>query len=473
MKGHAAESYRHILSTGIPMVLSSAAVMVSQLVITGLIGRIGDGALYLRSVYSPVSFLLIAVTTGLAVTLQVAVARAAGRGEERDTTGHLASVVRAGACAYAVSGAVLLALGGVLADAVHTTPAQRDEFRDFLAAMVVATFLGMLGELCAATLRGLGSAGTAARVTGVTLVVHLGLIAVCGLVLDGGLMVVPAAGAVAAVVEVVLGLRALARLGVFRREQLTRWRPETLPLLRGVGLPVGASYLVLFVVNLLMLRIVARGGEDVVAGFTVGYTLQTAVVVPAVAFGSAVAVLMNQRLGAGDPTGARDVYRRGLHLALGAYGTVTLVLVVAAGPVADALAGGPDVAAAARDFLTVAGPTFGCTGVALMLLTVLEQIGRGLVAIALNVLYFAVLVGVGHVLVESSGDVTRLYWVMCVAAAVAVVTVVPFVGRVVARPGRLLVASGASGASGVGATGATGATGSSGASGATGQEARP
>ncbi|MFC8696288.1 hypothetical protein ACFUAD_13505, partial [Streptomyces parvus] len=73
MTATTSDSYRRILGVGTPMVLSSAAVMAAQLGVTALIGAMGPSALYVRSVYMPVSYLFIAVTTGLAVTLQVVV----------------------------------------------------------------------------------------------------------------------------------------------------------------------------------------------------------------------------------------------------------------------------------------------------------------------------------------------------------------------------------------------------------------
>ncbi|HEY8980271.1 MAG TPA: MATE family efflux transporter [Streptomyces sp.] len=434
MSGVARDSYRPILRLGVPMVLSSAVGMAAQLAVTGLIGGIGDGALYVRSVYTPVAFLFLAVTTGLGVVLQVVVAQAHGRGEREAVAPYLGSVARVGILAFVLLGLALALLGGPLADLMHTLPDRQDDFRRFLLAMTGTTLLGLLGELCSATLRGLGRGGAAARVTVVYIACYLGLIGLGAFVLDGGLMAVPAAGTVAALVEIGLGLWLLVRSGDVALAALTGRRAEVPRLVGAIGVPVGASYLVLFVTNLLLLRIVAPSGPDAVAGFNVGYTLQTAVVVPAVGFGSAVAILMNQRLGAGDPAAAGRVHRHGLRIALGAYAVLTVVVLTAGGPLADLLSGDPHVAVHAREFLSVVGPTFGCTGVTLMVLTVLEQIGHGPLAITLNAVYFTAVVVVAEVLVDGRQDLSRLYWTMAGAAVTGLVAGVPAVARLAARP---------------------------------------
>lgn len=433
MSGTTGDSYRRILGIGAPMVLSSAAVMAAQLGVTALIGAMGPSALYVRSVYMPVSYLFIAVTTGLAVTLQVVVARATGRGERSTAPGHLLSVARIGVVLHLLLGIALVALGGLLADAMHTSSGERDEFRRFLAAMVAGTLFGLLGELGAATLRGLGRTTVAACVTGVTLMVHLGLI-VLGVLTHQGLLIVPVAAGVAGLLEIALVLLVLARREGLRRPRGRRAPTrDTLSLVGTIGAPVSASYLVLFLVSLLLLRIVAVGGPDTVAGFNLGYTLQSALIVPAVAFGSAVALLMNQRLGAGDLTAARALFHKGLRITLVAYAVPVCVLLAAPGALAGVLSTDPRVADALEEFLAVAGPAFGCTGVALMVLTVLEQTGRGPLAVMLNTFYFAVVVALGWYLVDGPGDVTRLYWVMCVAALVALAVVVPLGLREAAR----------------------------------------
>jgi Na+-driven multidrug efflux pump len=224
----------------------------------------------------------------------------------------------------------------------------------------------------------------------------------------------------------VVGLRAL-----------TTWRRGMPRLIAAIGLPVGSTYIVLCVVNLLLLRIIAPAGPYTVAGFSVGYMLETAIVVPAVGLGSAVSVLMNQSVAAGFTSAARTAFRRGMFLAGGGYAVVTVVVVVAGSHLADLMSGTPAIAAQAREFVSVVGPVFGIMALVLTALTVLEQVGYGSVAAFMNASYFAVIVTVGWLAVARTGHIPDLYKTMMIAALCSLITALPLVCAVALRP-RLL-----------------------------------
>jgi Na+-driven multidrug efflux pump len=202
--------------------------------------------------------------------------------------------------------------------------------------------------------------------------------------------------------------------------------------------PVGASYFVLFAVNLLLLRIVAPAGEAAVAGFSVAYTVQTFVIVPSVGFGSAIAVLMNQRLAAGQE--ALTVLRRGLLIVAGSYAVVTLAVVAGGRSLMGLLSTSQEIVDHAARFITVVGPTFGCTALMIALVTVLEQIGHGAAAVGLNVTYFAVVIAIGEWVVADTGsgiDLGPLYVTMAVAAIASLGTGLPLAWWLASRKVRL------------------------------------
>ncbi|GAB3465374.1 MATE family efflux transporter [Actinophytocola sediminis] len=418
--------YWRIAGLAAPLVLSNVVLLGSQLAVTGLIGRMGDAALYLRSVYAPVALLFLAVTTGLSVTVQVVVARSIGRGDHREVGTHLGSAARIGALLAVAVGGALVGLSGVLAALVEVPPEHTATFRAFLAAMAAANLLGVLGELTAAVLRGTGQGLPSAALTGCYVTLQLALIIVFS---DAGLMIVPLAAAIAGAIELALGIAVLRRQGIRPRG----WRPEVLGLLGPVGIPVGASYFVLFAVNLLLLRIVAPAGEAAVAGFSVAYTVQTFVIVPAVGFGSAIAVLTNQRLAAGLP--AISVLHRGVLVVAGSYAVVTLAVVTAGRPLMGLLAPSERILAHAEAFIAVVGPTFGATALMIALVTVLEQIGHGAAALALNLSYFAAVVAIGEWVVTGT-DLGPLYTTMAVAAIASLGTGLPFAWRLASRKAR-------------------------------------
>jgi Na+-driven multidrug efflux pump len=419
-------SYRRITALAGPMVGSSVVVMGSQVVVTGLVGRMGDAALYVRSVYAPLALLFVAITTGLAVTLQVLVARGIGGGDRNIVAPLLGSVGRAGVVVSVAAGAVLVAGSGALT-ALFAVPAQDAPiFRHFLLFMAAANVLGLLGELCSAVLRGIGAALPSAILTGAYVALTIGLVACFGLGLHVGLMIVPVASAIAGAVELSAGLIVLRRKGVIDLARLTGWRPEVPHRLLAIGLPVAASYLMLSVVNLLLLRIVAPAGPDAVAGFTVAYTVQSFVVAPTVGFGSAIAVLMNQQFGAGVAGLANTVFRRGLVVVACCYAAVTLALVLGGSQLVGLLSTNPHIVAKAVAMISVVGPTFGCTALIIAVLTVLEQTGHGPLAMTLNATYFAAIILIGWWFVASTHDIGALYRTMQIATLASMATGLPF-----------------------------------------------
>lgn len=430
-------SYARIVRISAPMVASTGAMIGSQLVVLGLIGRIGGAALYVRSLYTPVAFLFLAVTTGLAVTLQVAVAQCRGRGEDSQIGRHLGAVARVGSLTYVLAGVALISSTATLAAVLRMAPDRRGTFHEFLIAMTGAALVGMLGELCASVLRGIGRAGTAALVTATYVCCYLTGVIVDGLVLRGGLMAVALSAAVAGLAELCAGLAFLTRGRVLGLRAFTTWQRGVPRLIAAIGLPVGSSFIVLCVVNLLLLRIIAPSGQHAVAGFSIGYMLQTAVVVPAIGLGSAVSVLMNQSVAAGSRPGARTAFRRGMFLAAGGYAAITVAVAVAGDQVATLLSGNPAIAAQAREFVSVVGPAFGCMALTLAALTVLEQVGYGTLAAVMNASYFAAILAVGWLRVQHTGHISDLYSTMLIAALVGLITGLPLVCVVALHP-RLL-----------------------------------
>ncbi|MGQ0838595.1 MATE family efflux transporter [Actinokineospora sp.] len=414
---------RRMVGLAAPFAVSNVIGLGAQLVVIGMVGRIGDDALYLRSVYMPAAFLFLAVQVGLGATTQVATARCVGRGDRDAIAGNLGSLARIGLLAYAAVGALLVAAAS--GPVLGVTPEHRVELALFVLAMAAAGLFALAGELCAATLRGMGVGSAAIVLTSIFAAINIAVVAALGFGVRTGLSAVPVGLAVAGAANLVIGLVMLHRKGIVGR--WAPWRPDMLTLVRVIGLPVGGSYLVLFVVNTVMLRIVASDGEYAVAGFASGYLLQTAVIVPGIGFGSAIAVLMNQQRAAGEAALAMATYRRGVVLVVGCYAVVTAALVIAGRRLAEPLSANPEIVAEAARYLAVVGPTFGATAVVLAVTTVLEHTGRGPIALGATIGYFALIVAIGAWAVAATGDVTALYRTIAVAAAISAITAPPIV----------------------------------------------
>ncbi|MGW6226579.1 MATE family efflux transporter [Cellulosimicrobium cellulans] len=527
---------RRVVRLAAPICAALVVGALAQLVIAALLGHMGDDALYVRSLFIPVTFLVLAVQEGLDVSTQVGFARLHGSraratedgvAEDDGVTAVPTSATTALLGRFVGGGAAVL--GGVALLVVLAAPALADvlsvpaplvaEFVAFARWTVVASVLSVPTAVAAAALRGWARTGASATVALLVAGLQVLVVWLVGLVGGFGALAVPVAitgstlvgAAVAWALLVrahllprpghVPGLRRLLalrhhpapqRLAAAWRRALRAlpagsWTTPTLPtpppfsatsapvaavpapagaapsdplsvppaaepttsdvppegavvervdvrgLLLGVGLPVGLSYLLLTVTNLVMVWVLGPSGTDVVAGFGGAATVQTLVIVPAIGLAAAVSIVMNQQWGAGELGLLPRTLRAGTVVVAGVYVVVGALVLLTAPVVAGQLSADPDVAAQAALYLRVVGPSYAGVGLVLFLLTLLEQLGYGRVAVTLNVLYHAVSLGVGGILARAGGGPTALYTTIAVMNVVGLVVMVPVAVRLVRR----------------------------------------
>ncbi|MFD4991205.1 MATE family efflux transporter [Cellulosimicrobium cellulans] len=521
---------RRVVRLAAPICAALVVGALAQLVIAALLGHMGDDALYVRSLFIPVTFLVLAVQEGLDVSTQVGFARLHGsrvRDRARDTGDGVGDDVAAAVPTSATTallgrfvGGGAAVLGGVALLVVLAAPALAEvlsvpaplvaEFVAFARWTVVASVLSVPTAVAAAALRGWARTGASATVALLVAGLQVLVVWLVGLVGGFGALAVPVAitgstlvgAAVAWALLVrarllprpghVPGLRRLLalrhhpapqRLAAAWRRALRAlpagsWTTPTPPpppsspppppvaapsaplsvapaaeptasdgppedaavervdvrgLLLGVGLPVGLSYLLLTVTNLVMVWILGPSGTDVVAGFGGAATVQTLVIVPAIGLAAAVSIVMNQQWGAGELGLLPRTLRAGTVVVAGVYVVVGALVLLTAPLVAGQLSADPDVAAQAALYLRVVGPSYAGVGLVLFLLTLLEQLGYGRVAVTLNVLYHAVSLGVGGILARAGGGPTALYTTIAVTNVVGLVVMLPVAVRLVRR----------------------------------------
>lgn len=430
-----------------------AAVIVgaaAQSVIAGLLGHMGDDALYVRSVFIPVAFLVLALQEGLDISTQVAFARLRGAQEQGRTRRTLGAFVLAGAVVLVVTALVVAVAAPWLASLLGVPVEQAAQFVEFARWMVVASTLTVPTTIAAAALRGWGRPGLSAVLSVLAAVVQVGGVWLVGEVGGLGVMSVPVATAASAVigsatawflvlrVGLVRGPRRAAPAGVTAVGAEEPARPagptvDVRALLLGIGVPVGLSYLLLTVTNFVTVWILSPSGASVVAGYGAAATVQTVLIVPAIGLAAAVGVVMNQQWGVGDLRLLPRTLRVGTTIVIGVYVTTGLLAFLTAPLVARLMAADPRVVEEAELYLRVVGPSLAGLGIVLFLLTLLEQLGHGPVAVALNVAYAVLSLGVGGLLARQGGGPEALYLVIACSNAVGLLVVLPLSFRLVRR----------------------------------------
>ncbi|HYS36394.1 MAG TPA: MATE family efflux transporter [Pseudonocardiaceae bacterium] len=413
-----------LLRLGAPMANGSLVSLLGQFVVLGLLGQVKGDALYLRSVYAPIALLLAAVLLGIGIPMQVLGARCSGSRSAAALSGALGSITRIGLAIHAALAVTLAAGGGALSAALGVAAASRTRFWWFTIAMALVALLGVPAEVVAAALRGLGHTVGGTLVSAVSVVGSLLGFPLIDAVTGWGLFALPATILLAVAVQTAVAGGYLRRAGSSWLLCLRARTEGVVRLLASVGLPVAVSYLVLFVLNAAYLRILAPFGPTAVLGFTFAYAAQTMAAVPGVAFGSAIAIAVNQTVAAGHPDRVRRIYRRGVATVAACYGVVTVLAVLALGPVTALFVRDAAVLAEARAAVHVIAPTFGFMAVTLTLTAFLEETGHGLLVLAGNLTWAIAVVWTGGHLVAVRGSPMPLYHTMAVANVVGLLVAV-------------------------------------------------
>jgi hypothetical protein len=300
--------------------------------------------------------------------------------------------------------------------------------------MPLATVPVVIPLVIAATLRGSGRAVAAAAVTVTYLAVDLATVAVAAFGLDAGVLSLAWANAAGSAVAATVGCAILLRTGALRVAAGRGAEPSgaepdvprrrALAMGRDVGLPIVLSYGALFVFGMLVVRILRQFGPGVVSGFSIGYSLQTLAIVPAIALGSAGAIVINHLTGAGRGDEAGTPYAATLRLAVRIYAGVAVAVTGLAVVVPPLISSSATVADAGVTYLLVSGPSLLALGLILVTLTMLEQTGAARLALALNVGNVALVAAVGAALARHFGAPLGLYATSAVAALAGLPAVV-------------------------------------------------
>lgn len=403
------EVWRTISGLAVPLLVAGFLNFAAQLGIIAVLGRMGGEAIYVRSLYQPVSLIILALSVGFAVCNQVAAAISKGAGRPQDVMSNAASLARVwlglGAALYLVLAVVAIFLPGLL----HVDAGLRDTFASFLRWTSAASLPAVGAELCAAGLRGYGYVRQATVLIICTASVRIGLVAGLGLGADIGIAAVPIAEAAAGLTGLAMGLVLLRRTELWHPRAVRIWRREVCTDLRRIGVPIAMSFLVLSAYNLAVIGVLGNYGENAVAGFTVASTLQGVVLLPGMVLGTATAITVNQQRGAGEWRRIRASMRGGIEVTVVTYVVIAALVWSLHDPLARLIGGDAGVAAATSSYLGAVALTYAVQGPVLASLTVMEETGGGFRAIVLNAIYFGLIVAVGAVAAHAVGSADGFY----------------------------------------------------------------
>lgn len=316
-----------------PLVVASLSTLLLVVVDTALLGQYSTAALVTMAAAAPVFVFASAVISPLGTAAQIVVAQWLGAEQHR----RIARLFDVGALVAAVTGLAFF-LGVAAAAEPLLTLFAPDAVSSEAALVLQILSVGLVFTAITAHYRGaLGGLGLTGITMRVTLVVNLANL-VFDVVLVFGLDLGAVGSAVGTAVSTALGAalvltyaarRARPRFGAFRRENLATPREVLGPLWR-VAWPDVCFGAAAYGADLAIVVVVSQLGGLPLAGYRLFATTVLVLFVIAFSCSNGISILAGQRLGAGDPAGARAFAASGGVLM--AVGTLAVAAPVLAAP---------------------------------------------------------------------------------------------------------------------------------------------
>lgn len=194
------------------------------------------------------------------------------------------------------------------------------------------------------------------------------------------------------------------------------------PLLIVVGLPIAASILIGSISAAVIFPVLAQFGADYASAFLVVLRFRIAFMIPAIAVGSVIAILVNQAAEDGDASMRLRYLVIGIPVVLLIYAAATALLPYWCGSVLDALVSQKANALAlhqATDFVMAQLQiTFFLIAAATMLQVMLEQLGRATHVLVITIAAEIITSGGVMYAAQAGYDLTMILRLLCVVAAV-------------------------------------------------------
>ena len=148
------------------LVISLLAGLVLQVWTMWYLGRLGPEALYVRSIFTPVGFIVLAVTEGLVTTSQVVAGKAAREGRQADALRSAPTFLVVGAVLLAVLALSFAVVSHPSLSVLAVPTAEQHTVTVFVATVCVASAAGLVPAVAGAAVRGVGRTWIAAALGG-------------------------------------------------------------------------------------------------------------------------------------------------------------------------------------------------------------------------------------------------------------------------------------------------------------------
>ncbi|MEC5425426.1 MATE family efflux transporter [Virgibacillus sp. C22-A2] len=416
-----------IIKVTLPMILASLVTQIVQLTNIAFMGNVGDDEAYLRSLYIPFAFLIIALTEGIQISNQVSIARLKGEGKDEDIRLNINSFIILGIGISLIVLLLVVLFAPMIISYFQIPNHLEKRFMHFIYLMFLSSIFSVFFMVLTSSLRGIGKVNLSTLLVIFYALVNVGAVYYCSFVVKLGLLSIFYGNMLSTLILIVVTLMFLIRnkLLVFNRKYFKFYR-KSIHYLKEVGIPISLSYIVIFVSSFFFNLIIKPFGPEAIAGFGVAYYIQTFSLVPSIAIGTALGIIMNHNIGAGKQYYPRvyNTFKTGSIYTFLFYLVISTILVFFREEIVSLMIKNESSIREAVLYLFIVAPSHLFMGLSLMTITILEQINKGVIAVLFNALYFITIIGVGWFLTLHYGESNYLYWTMTLTNGLGIIFVV-------------------------------------------------
>lgn len=381
---------RALVTLAIPIILTNILQTGYQLTDAFWVGRLGAAAVAAVSISFPVTFLVIALGSGLAMAGATLTAQYMGAGRQ-DMVNHVAAqTMIMVALTSIVLGAIGYGLTPFLLRLLGVAPDVHDGALGFMRVSFIGIIFVFLYAMFQALMRGIGQIR-------MPLYIVLGTV-VLNFLLDPffifGWGPVPALGVMGAALATLVtqALAALLGIVIFLRGRhgiKLLWRgllPDFAYIKRAflLGFPGSIELSTRGLGLMVMSFLVASFGTLTIAAYGVGSTILQVVTIPAMGLSMAVSTLVGQNIGAGNIERASRITRLGTMLGFAILSLVGLAAYLGAPLIVSFfIPEDPAVIAEGAHFIRIMCLAWGCIGVQLCIVSAFRASGNMLIAMVI------------------------------------------------------------------------------------------
>ena len=382
---------RHLVTQTLPMILGIACIMGVGLLDAFFLGRLGSDPLAAVSFIFPVSVTLSSLGVGVMIGVNSVVARALGSGDIDRAAARGAQGIALAAVVGVLIALLLLAFHRRLFGALQASDNLLPLIGDYIVPYAIGYSALLVAMGANGVLRGQGEALKSSSILIAMALVNgvLDPLLIFGIGPFPALGVAGAGWATACANLVAMGaglaLASTGELPLHPQKALRHGVFEGVRELGRVGLPAAVSSAVNPFGIALVTALLARHGQDAVAGFGTAGRLQSVAVVPLLALSSSIGPITGQNWGAGQETRSRRALALASAFSLGYGLVVAALLCLFRAPIAAVFTEDPAIAAQISLYLLVAAWGFAGFGLLVVANGALNAVDRAALAFRLSV----------------------------------------------------------------------------------------